>query len=222
MSKKIKNITESVDFRMSQLASRKATKEELEVIADYNQLLSKVLFTSSTKEVMTNGLYADEDKYNEKLAEYEARMAEKMPEWMAKECKAFGVKYPSDKVTLNVRLGNVLFDLFRQGSVEPQAPLAQALYRKKALDYAEVLDKEEFEIPAEVGKAAERMLMDDKLWEECIVSAWCEVSSENEDEESKKVGMTLKTGGLMQYKEILGGLLASFMPESVIKSSKGK
>lgn len=220
MSNKISNVTQSMKFRMIQLASKQVAEDELMAIVDYNNLLSKVPFVSRvTKETISAELYTDKKKLKAKQAEFRGRMIKSTPEWLKKECERFGVEYPSDEVELNVRLGNVIFDLYKQSVVMPQAPLAQALFRKRFLEYAEVLDMEEFELPTEVSRDAQKILMDDKLWENCTISTWANVASEG-DEEPKKVFMTMKTGGIMQYQKILSGLLAAFMPEDV-KKSKG-
>ena len=219
MTKVIKNITESSQFRASQLASNDLKDEERKAIADYNQLLSKGIFTSLvTEEEITGELYADEAKYTEKLAEYKARVIEVMPDWLKNDCKNFGVELPSDLVFLKVRLGNVLFDMYRQSAPIPQAPLAQALYMKKNSEYAEELDKDEFTMPTDISKFAEKILTDDKLWETVQVSAWIDIPAEN-NEEPKKFYMTLRNSGLMQYREILGGLLGAFLPNEPKKNS---
>ena len=212
MSKQVENIVETIDFRMVQLANKELTLEERGPINDYNQIDNKQLFTSSTGKIFNKESYEDQTSYEADLAGYRQIMIDSMPEWLSKQCADFGVEAPSDSVGVTLELGGVLFELFMANNPVPQAPLAQALYKKKSMEYAEALTQSVFVVPKEVMDTASGVLQDDKKWASCVVTAKVNTGSE-----TQKM-MTLNGSGLLQFRKVMAGLIMLFLPEETTKA----
>lgn len=109
---------------------------------------------------------------------FRAQIISKLPEQLAKQLAGLGVETPYDLVGVNIKLGNMLYDMYVQATPIPTAPMSQMALRKRVQEQAERLDADQFELTDDVLGCARRTMNDDALWNQLKPSAWIDVGTE--------------------------------------------
>jgi hypothetical protein len=191
----MENVTQTVIFPMSSLLG--------ELPADVAELMSKL---SSAKQEERAGL--------------EAEIVTRLPENLAQACQSYGAKSPADKIKVNLKLGNVLFDLYLLSNPEPKSPLAALVWQKRSMEIAESLDREDLQVPESAAPSIRRALMDDAVWSRANLSAWVELPADEEGQAPKRRYFQINSAGAAFFNKVLAAAATTMYTEDLLKDVK--
>jgi len=136
-----------------------------------------------------------------------------LPPKIRTELKNFNVELPIDNVEVKLSLGSFLYDLYCINTPPPKAPLALHVYQRKAMEYATILDNDEFGVPSDVMLAARQILSDDTKWEQSNFSVWIDLPPEKKGGEPRKNYITLKEIGVRCFTDVINAAVAAVYDE---------
>ena len=119
-----------------------------------------------------------------------------LPDKMKADLAHIGAMLPSDQVALTMRLGDFLYHVYAFNVKPTAAPLAAKRHEKRIMELAEILDKDEIDVPKEVLDVTEAVLSDDKKWQATQFGALLTVDGSN-----KYIG--LSAFGASIFKKVL-------------------
>lgn len=163
----VKNITETIKVPVSFLVDMKDVSDDAKkALIDYVQML-------------------DGEEKSKKREE----LISMMPEKFLEEAKLLGASLPTDVIDLHMKLGDFLFMIFAHNFKPVQAPLAIKRHEKRLGELADILSKDEFDVPEDVKKTVSSVMSDEEKWKESQFSAFIEVG-EGDQKEVKYLGLT--------------------------------
>ena len=119
------------------------------------------------------------------LTDESARALEKegiamaLPPEMQKALAFIGAQLPVDIIELNMRLGDMIFHVWSFYAKPAQAPLAIKRHEKRAMELAEIFDKESFgDLPEDVKTVLVKVMESQDLWEKTQFGAYVIVNGE--------------------------------------------
>ena len=77
---------------------------------------------------------------------------------------SFGVHLPTDKISMTMSVGDFFYSIYIAHVEKPEAPLAIKRYERKLSDYAELMYKEEIDLPEDMRSVIIEVMLDDNKW----------------------------------------------------------
>jgi len=106
-------------------------------------------------------------------------IAMELPPEMQKALTFIGAQLPTDVIELNMRLGDMIFHIWSFYAKPAQAPLAIKRHEKRAMELAEIFDKESFgDLPDDVKTVLVKVMESQDLWEKTQFGAYVIVNGE--------------------------------------------
>lgn len=121
------------------------------------------------------------DNFTELLSQDKSaeELNESLSEATREEIKLFGVSSPVDNITATLKLGTLLFDLYKTNVETPKAPLMKVLEEKRQREFAAILTSATFDAPPEVIKAAREVLSSEDKWKKVVAWPYVELVDGN-------------------------------------------
>lgn len=196
----MKNVTQTIKFPALAICSTQSPTELTKAIAELH------LARAKKEEV---------DEAEIKAAEEKVRA--NTPEQLRAELDAMQVALPGDMIDLTMSVGSLIFDTYMHVVKPPQAPLARHLYQKRCQDLAELLDKDEFELPDYAKGAVKQCLSSEPIWAQLNASVWSEIDSK--DGKVKRF-TPINSKGVNYFNEVVNALTGVFIEEEEQKQEK--
>lgn len=112
-------------------------------------------------------------------------LVEALPEKMKKELESIGAKLPTEVVSLTMKLGDMLFNLYAFNVKPVQAPLAIKRHERILLELSELFSREDLDIPGYVVRALQPIMTDPDKWNSSQFSAFVMIA-----DQPKYIGLT--------------------------------
>lgn len=117
-----------------------------------------------------------------------------------KQLDHIGAETVNSDIGVSLTVGSFLFDLYATHTPKPEAPLLIHLFNKKMSEFAEILNKDEFDVPGEILECAKKVLADSELWKKTVVATYVSVG-----EEKRTIAMTSQ--GISYFGQILNQVI---------------
>jgi hypothetical protein len=211
----VDNVQQSILFPVSSII-KSDLSEELKALVPKVRTARRLLESLQAAKIETEEGLANVQQRQAELDELLKQIDEKTPDKMKKELAFFGAARLSDDVSVFMKLGTVLFDLYMRLTPEPPSPLGKLIWRKRSMELAELMEKEPLEIP-EWGKAAmTKALMDDDIWSNTSLTVWVEVDVDGEPEKGKRY-FTINAKGTIYFKKVLEAAAEALYSPELLK-----
>jgi hypothetical protein len=222
----MKNVTQSIVFPVSSIIPSPIPEDLRDL---FNRARTASLLADQVKAAndaaMKDATLTDAQVENETKTRNDAKaladeLTAKTSEKMTKELSHFGCKGLLETVTVSMKLGTWLFDLYCLSTPRPEAPLHQHIWNKRNMELADTVDKDEFELPAWSVPAIRRGLLDDETWKNANLSAWVEVASDKEGEAPLKRFFTMRSMGAQFFGKIMEAAAEALYTDDLLKTVK--
>jgi hypothetical protein len=132
-----------------------------------------------------------------------------------KELAFFGCLSLVDIVSISANLGTMLFDVYMSNTPEPQSPLSKLVYQKRNAELAEMLDKEEIEVPDFAKKTIQKTMLDDTAWSKTTFNAWLDVTAEDTGKTLKRY-FPMSSYGIKFFNEVVNSAALALYEEGLL------
>jgi hypothetical protein len=208
----MKNVSQTINFPVSALTPTKLAD-------DVNELAQQLRIAKSALEARNENTTPEEaEVLTNKVNDVERQLRAGLTPENLKELAFFGASLPIDGVLVSMRLGNVFFDLYQRMTPEPTAPLQKAIHKKRGMELAELLDKDEFELPSYAVPALRKALMDETFWDTVSLHVWVDLPAETPDAEKLKRFFTINSKGTIYFTDVLTAAAEALYTDELLKA----
>lgn len=209
------NISQSIPFPVSSII-KSELDDNLKMLVPKVRSARRLLESLQSAKIETEEGLVNIQQRQAELDALHAELDAATPDNMKKELNFFGAARASDDVRVFMKLGTVLFDLYMRLTPEPQSPLGKLIWKKRAMELAELMEKELLEVP-DWGKAAmTRALMDEDVWNNTSLTVWVEAPAEGSEEKGKRY-FTINAKGTVYFKKVLEAAAEALYDPGLLK-----